>query len=96
MTFAIDLCGRNDVCGIGKIILNLLDEVRGNSEDQNDVLPIPTRIVFAYNFFVRHHNGFDLMIDEIIEGVDMLFNKSLEFQEGWQKLDFVLQTEEKN
>ena len=40
---------------------------------------------------VRPDNLPELYLDEVVEGVDMLLDKSLDFEKSWEKVPFVLE-----
>lgn len=40
---------------------------------------------------IRPDNFPELDLDEVVEGVDMLLDKSLDFEESWEKVPFVLE-----
>jgi hypothetical protein len=46
----------------------------------------------AGNPLICFHNILDFMVNEEVEGVDMLFDQALDFQKRWQEVPFVLQT----
>lgn len=54
------------------------------------LLQIEIAVHIARNSLVCFDNILDLMFDEIIEGVDMLLDQSLDFQKRRQKIPFVL------
>lgn len=40
---------------------------------------------------IRPDNLPELYLDEVVEGVDMLLDESLDFEESWEKVPFVLE-----
>lgn len=45
----------------------------------------------AENCTIRPNNLPELDLDEIVEGVNMLLDESLDFEESWEKVPFVLE-----
>lgn len=43
------------------------------------------------NCTIRPDNLPELYLDEVVEGVDMLLDESLDFEESWEKIPFVLE-----
>lgn len=41
---------------------------------------------------IRLYNLPELDLDEVVEGVDMLLDESLDFEESWKKIPFVLES----
>jgi hypothetical protein len=55
------------------------------------VLEPETRVNVGGDFVVRLDNVFDIGIDKVVEGVDVLFHQPFDLEKGWEKEPFVLE-----
>ena len=62
----------------------------GHPHRDVEVLEVERRVCVARDHLVRPHDFFHVHVDEVVEGVDVLFNQAFHLQEGRNELPFLL------